>query len=198
MLPKKLLLEQGATIKSYKKGEFIFNKGNTAKHYYQIISGEIKMNNFNDDGKEFTQGVFKKGESFGEPPLFTNRVYPANAEVLKNVEILILPKENFIKLMNIPNIGMEMLTIFSKRLYYKSLIAVEISSETPEHRVLSLFDYLKKYNFKKETSNENFKIDFTRQEIANLTGLRVETVIRSIKNLENKEKIIIINRKVYL
>lgn len=64
------------------------------------------MNNYNDDGKEFIQGVFKEGRSFGEPPLFADRVYPANAEVIKEATILILPKENFLKLMNHPDMGL--------------------------------------------------------------------------------------------
>lgn len=38
----------------------------------------------------------------------------------------------------------------------------------------------------KSTTKKIYKIDFTRQELANLTGLRVETAIRAIKSLENK------------
>ena len=197
MLPKKILLEQGAIIKIYKKGDFIFYKGDTAKHFHQIISGEIKMNNYNDDGKEFIQGIFKEGRSFGEPPLFTDRVYPANAEVIKEANILMLPKQNFLELMNHSDMGLEILKIFSKRLYYKSLIAVEMSSESPQHRVLSLLDYFKTYTIKNVVISKRYKIDFTRQEMANLTGLRVETVIRAIKALENNGEIKIIDRKVY-
>lgn len=198
MLPEKILLGQGAITKTYKKGDFIFYKGDTAKHFYQIISGEVKMNNFNDDGKEFIQGIFKKGRSFGEPPLFTDRVYPANAEVIKEATIIILPKENFLKLMNHPEMGLEILKIFAKRLYYKALISVEMSSENPEHRILSLLDYFKTYTIKPAFTDKLFKIDFTRQEMANLTGLRVETVIRAIKSLENKGQLKIINGKVWM
>ena len=197
MIPKEILLENGALIKTYKKGDLIFYKGSVAKHFYQIIFGEIKINNFNDDGKEFIQGIFKEGRSFGESPLFTDRVYTTNAEVTKEAKVLMLPKENFLKLMHCPDIGLEILNIFAKRLYYKNLISVEMSLENPQHIILSLLDYFKTYTIKNVTPNKRYKIDFTRQEIANLTGLRVETVIRAIKTLENKGEIKIKDRKVY-
>jgi len=40
-------------------------------------------------------------------------------------------------------------------------------------------------------------VEITRQQIADLTGLRVETVIRSIKSLERKGELSIVKRKVY-
>ncbi|MEE9361004.1 MAG: Crp/Fnr family transcriptional regulator [Cellulophaga sp.] len=196
MIKEEILIECGAIRKVYRKGEFIFYKGDEARYYYQIISGEVKMNNFNDMGKEFIQGIFKEGRSFGEPPLFIDRVYPSNAQVLKDVEVLVLPKAKFLKDVLRRDTCIEVLETFAKRLYYKSLLAVEMSSEGPEHRILSVLDYFKIY-IEKNTSDTLYKFDFTRQELANLTGLRVETVIRAIKSLESKGDIKIINRKVY-
>jgi CRP-like cAMP-binding protein len=51
------------------------------------------------------------------------------------------------------------------------------------------------FNFTK--NEKGYLINFTRQQIGDLTGLRVETVIRTIKNLEKKGALKIINRKVY-
>ena len=70
----------------------------------------------------------------------------------------------------------------------------EISSHDPEHRILTLIDYLKE---KASETSGYYEVPFTRQQIADMTGLRVETVIRSIKSLEQKKKVKIENRKVY-
>jgi len=72
------LLNAGAFLKKYKKGEVLFQEGTIARYYHQVHLGEIKMNNFNDEGKEYIQGIFTKDKSFGEPPLFANFKYPAN------------------------------------------------------------------------------------------------------------------------
>lgn len=197
MIAISLLEKYGGSTKHFKNGELIFEEGKQPLYYYQIISGEVKMNNYNDEGKEFIQGIFYKNQCFGEPPLFIDQVYPANAVAVTDSELIIITKNKFLDLLkNNSDISLEIIKNLSQRLYYKSVMAAEISSQDPEHRVLRLIDYsIEQLNFKKEEAG--FLINFTRQQIGDLTGLRVETVIRAIKSLEKKGDLKIINRKVY-
>ncbi len=197
MITAELLEKYGALKKSFDKGDIIFEEGSLPLHYYQIISGEVKMSNYNDNGREFIQGIFYNGQSFGEPPLFLNQKYPANAIVVENAEILILLKENFMKLLEEnPKVSIKVIENLAQRLYYKSVMAAEISTHEAEHRVLKLIDHgIAYFNFQKDKNG--YLINFTRQQIGDLTGLRVETVIRAIKALEKKGELKIINRKVY-
>ena len=197
MIAEKTLSKYGAKVKVFQKGDFIFEKDEIAKDYFQVVSGEIKMNNYNEDGKEFIQGIFKKGQSFGEPPLFADRSYPANAEAIKESKVLCLPKDAFLRMLEQEGLYMEVLNTFAKRLYFKATVAAEISYEQPEHRVLTILNYFKKYSGN-PGENKSFQVDFTRKEIAHLTGLRVETVIRAIKSLESKGKLKIIDGKVWM
>jgi len=197
MIVPELLEKYGASKKSFLKNEIIFEEGIFPSNYYQILSGEVKMSNYNDDGREFIQGIFYKEQSFGEPPLFLNQKYPANAIAVENSEVLLLPKSNFMKLLEENSkISIQIIESLAQRLYYKSVMAAEISTQEPEHRVLKLIDHgIAYFNFQKEENG--YFINFTRQQIGDLTGLRVETVIRAIKALEKKGELKIINRKVY-
>ena len=197
MIAVELLEKYGAVKKTFGKNEIIFEEGNLPTHYYQIISGEIKMCNYNDDGREFIQGIFYQEQSFGEPPLFLNQKYPANAITVEESQILLLPKPHFLKLLEEnPSVSIKIIENLAQRLYYKSIMAAEISTHEPEHRVLKLIDHgIAYFNFQKDKNG--FLINFTRQQIGDLTGLRVETVIRAIKALEKKGELKIINRKVY-
>lgn len=197
MIAIDLLEKYGALKKTFDKNDIIFEEGNLPTHYYQIISGEVKMSNYNDDGREFIQGIFYKEQSFGEPPLFLNQNYPANAIAVEDAEILLLPKDNFMKLLQEnATVSIKIIENLAQRLYYKSVMAAEMSTQEPEHRILKLIDHgIAYFNFKKEENG--YLINFTRQQIGDLTGLRVETVIRTIKALEKKGVLKIINRKVY-
>ena len=197
MIAIALLEKYGALKKSFDKNEIIFEDGNLPTHYYQIISGEVKMSNYNDDGREFIQGIFYKNQSFGEPPLFLNQNYPANAIAVEDAEILLLTKSSFMQLLQEnANVSIKIIENLAQRLYYKSVMAAEMSTQEPEHRILKLMDHgIAYFNFKKDENG--YLINFTRQQIGDLTGLRVETVIRTIKALENKGVLKIINRKVY-
>jgi len=75
------------------------------------------------------------------------------------------------------------------------MLLKEISSFKPEHRILSLLDYLKKEEG--IPADQKFEVSLTRQHIADLTGLRVETVIRSVKTLEREGTLKLIGHKIY-
>lgn len=197
MITIELLEEYGGSIKDYNKSDVIFEEGKLPTHYYQILSGEVKMSNYNDDGREFIQGIFFADQCFGEPPLFIDKAYPANAIAVEDTQLISITKDRFLELLsNNPLVSIAFIKNLSQRLYYKSVMAAEISSQEPEHRILRLIDYsIEHFNFRKDTNG--YLINFTRQQIGDLAGLRVETVIRAIKSLEKKGELKIINRKVY-
>ena len=197
MISEELLELHKADRKKFKKGAVLFKEGQLPINYYQVISGDVKLCNLSEDGHEFIQGIFHHGDSFGEPPLFLERVYPADAIALSDCEVYVLSKLHFFDLIKSnADVSLNIIEHLAKRLHYKSVMAAEISHEEPEHRLLKLIDYsIKFFELKKE--KEGFPIDLTRQQMADLTGLRVETVIRAIKSLEKKNQIKIINRKVF-
>ena len=194
MIDEKLLISQGGVIKTFDKGEFIFHEGDMPRYYYQIMDGSVKMLNINNDGKEFTQGVFEKGCSFGEPPLFINEVYPATAMAMNDCRIIKLNRKSFFKLLDkTPCLQRAMLDMFAMRIYNKAITSREIVNNTPEHRILG---FLRTYKKRNCNENEKIHIPYTRQDIANFTGLRVETVIRTLSKMKDDRKVEIINRKL--
>ncbi len=194
MINEELLLQFGAEIRKIKKNELIFEIGHFPGYYYQIMEGKVKMNNFTDDGKEFIQNIFVAGQSFGEPPLFIDEPYPANAVAVTKGKILQIKKTQFYELLHShPEASLALNKSLARRLYYKSIMAPEISSQSPEKRIIKLLSYLKEHEKQKEVA---FLVDLSRQQLADLTGLRVETVIRTIKKLETKGLLKIVEGKV--
>ena len=197
MIDIELLQAYGANTKTCHKNEFIFYEGDNPVYYYQIISGEIKMNNLNEDGKEFVQGIFSENRSFGEPPLFGNFIYPANAVSINSSQIIRLEKKLFFKLLeDNPKIYLTFLKILSQRIHYKAKMMSEIANHNAPEKILSLIDFLKRNIYKIDTPF-NFEVNLTRKQIAELTGLRIETVIKTIKSLELEKEIKLINHKIY-
>lgn len=195
MIPEDILQLFGANLKKYTKDQTIISEGEFADFYFQIKTGHIKMFNLTEDGKEFIQGFFKNGDSFGEPPLFGAFKYPATALALEPSEVFMLSKASFFKLLkSYPDIHLKFTKLICKRMVYKAKIVREVSIYPPEHRILTLLHHLKG-NSKTDSS---FEVPLTRQQISDLTGLRVETVIRAIKKLEKSEALAIIDRKVFI
>jgi len=190
-----LLYSWGAVAKKYKRHEIVFNEDEVAYFYYQILDGGVRMYNSNDEGKEFTQGLFYKGDGFGEPPLFIDETYPSKAITIQDSTIIKLSKDKFLKILDeYPSIQKSFLILLAKKIHSKSKTSKEIINQKPEFRIIAFLN-----NFKKKYANTTDKIliPYTRQEIANNTGLRVETVIRAFSKMKDSNKVEIINHKIY-
>lgn len=195
MIPISLLEKYNVTLKMYSKDRIVFEEGEKAHFYYQIKKGQLKMFNRTEDGKEFVQGYFEDGQSFGEPPLFCDAKYPAGAATLTECSMFILSKSDFFELLKSnPEVNLKFTKAICKRMIYKAKIAKEVSIYPPEHRILTLLNHLKSTN----STDGLFEVPLTRQQISDLTGLRVETVIRAIKKLEKSKKLSIRERKVFI
>ncbi|QDW24696.1 Crp/Fnr family transcriptional regulator [Pedobacter sp. KBS0701] len=185
------LIDKGLKLKSYSKDSVIYEPGMQPRYVYFIKSGEVRMVTVSDEGKEFIQGVFKMGQYFGEPALLVNRPYLAFTIANKDSQIIVVNKEDFFGLIkNEPDFSMELIRTLSNRLFYKSMMLEELASEKADHRLLTIINYL----LNDIAVGENLKI--TRQELADMTGLRVETVIRSTKILAEKGLIRTIKGKI--
>ena len=190
-----LLYSWGAVAKKYKKNETIFDEDEVANFYYQILDGSVRLYNSNEEGKEFTQGIFCKVDGFGEPPLFINETYPSKAVTIQDSTIIKLSKDKFFKILDeYPSIQKFFLILMAQKIHSKSKTSKEIINQKPEFRIVA---FLNSYKKKSGCTNERILVPYTRQEIANYTGLRVETVIRVFAQMNKNNKVEIINHKIY-
>ena len=190
------LLALGAAYKKVAAGEIIFREGTEANFYHQLESGSVRWVNIDDEGKEFIQYLIEPGESFGEMPLFDGEPFAATAIAETDSVIIRLHSVSFHQLlMERPDIHFAFSKMMSQRLRYKFLLLKELSKHDPENSIVSLLNYMKQT--KKNICAKCNKVNLTRQQIANMTGLRVETVIRTIRHLHDKGKLLIEKGKVY-
>lgn len=196
MIDIDLLLTWGATYKKLEPGEIIFREGTEGHFYHQVVSGSVHWLNVDDEGSEFLQEIIGPGESFGEFPLFDGQPYAATAVAGKESVVIRLSKHTFLQLLHDnPCIHMSFTRLLTERLRFKFLLLKELSCANPEHRIATLFDHFKKA--RKNICSKCNRVNITRQQIADMTGLRVETVIRSIRNLQEKGTVVITKGKVY-
>lgn len=175
------LINKGFHYKEYPKDSIIYEPGMQPRFVYFIKSGEIRMVTVSDEGKEFIQGIFKTGTYFGEPAMMVNRPYLAFTIANKNSQIIAINRESFYELLKTePDFSMDLIQVLSNRLFYKSMMLEELANEKAEHRLVTIINYL----IQDVESGEQLKV--TRQDLADMTGLRVETVIRGIKLLAHK------------
>lgn len=196
LISEELLLNYGAEYENFDRGDIIFDEGETPKNYYQVIKGRIKLNHYDNEGRELILAILERGLSVCELLLFIDKKYPVNAVLIEAGTVLKLPKATFSRMLDEnPSVSKDINIFLSERLYYKYLMLENNASLYADVRIKGVLDYHK--SFSKDISAFSYQVPLTRQQIASMTGLRVETVIRTIKNLEKQEILKIKDRQIY-
>lgn len=191
-IDQKFISDTHADIRNYTKGSVIINENHISHYFYYLISGELYVYNLTPEGKEFLQHKVKDKHFFGEPAVLLEMPFPGNVEVAsENAEVLIINRENFLEyLKNNPEWCIEFAKSIATKSIRKSNSLKNIVFLNPEERII------KQFNDFKEGNNNKMTINLTRKELSYMTGLRIETIIRTIKKMEKEGKLKIVKGKV--
>ena len=130
MISESVLKKYKAWVVEVKKNQAVFHAGDAATNFYMVKSGKIKMVTFNGDGREFVQGYFVDGQSFGEPPFFNHIPYPSSGVAVEDSEVWKCPYGAFMQLLRENfDIHLKVTEVLSGRLVYKSIMLSEIASQ---------------------------------------------------------------------
>lgn len=196
VFPTRTLEKYHAKLISLRKDQILFHEGDKALDYFQVEEGSVKMFIASNDGQEFIQGIFNAGESFGEPALIGNFPYPGSVMAIDKAKVWKLAGDYFLQMLKENfELHLKMDQVLCQRMRYKSMILSEISSYEPEHRIIALLKFYKTKSIK-PGATEKIIIPYTRQQLADMSGLRVETVIRTVKKMEKEGKLSLDGHKI--
>lgn len=196
LIEPQILVGAGAMFRKHDKGQIIFYEGDAAGYYYQIISGSVSIVNVKRDGSEFIQGIFKEGQSFGTAAVLLGEPFPATAVAATDVVLIRLARAPFMEMLKVHGDVLLNITLsLCRKLYQKAFIGKGIASQGPEERITTLLQVLKKESGC--AADAPYRLSLSRQQIADMIGLRVETVIRAMKKLEERGTVTITHGKVY-
>ncbi len=192
-ITENFIKETNAEIKKHEKNSLIINEGSTSLYFYYLLEGELSVYNLTPEGKEFLQHKVKENNFFGEPAVLLEKPFPGTVEVTSEfAKILRIKRENFLQyLKNNPDWSLEFTKSIAEKSIIKSNSLKNIVFLNPEDRII------KQLNDYKEGKDEKIIIELTRKELSNMTGLRIETIIRTIKKMEKDGKLQIVNGKVF-
>ncbi len=66
----------------------LFERGQTADHFYMVNNGQIKLSCISEDGNEKVMEILYPKQTFGKAVMFMpNRIYPVSAESITDSEV---------------------------------------------------------------------------------------------------------------
>ncbi len=196
-LPENQIEEIGqiAITKHLNKGEIIFSEGDDGNGFYIIAEGKVKIYKISIDGKEQILHIFGPREPIGEVPVFTDRPFPANAEVLAKSRLIFFPKTAFVNLIsNNPSLALNMLAVLSMRLRQFTVQVENLSLKEVPGRLASYLLYVANEQSKKDV----ITLTISKGQLASLLGTIPETLSRIFAKMSSQNLIEVSGRHIKL
>lgn len=184
-----------STKRKFSIDQQIFAENDEATFLPIVMDGTVKMVRYPHVGKEIIIGVFRSGDIFAIPPALDGKRFPATAVAMDSSQLLFLPRSEFLLLMKESNEFSSFVTNTMCGLLREKTQTVQIFAITSsEQRIANILLRLaKEYNGKMP-----MKINLRRQDIAEMSGLTIETTIRTIRSLAKKHIVSIVQGKVII
>ncbi len=168
-----------ARERRFKSGEFVFWEGDTPDLFYVIVEGRIKVLKHATTGKEFIVAFFGPGEMFGEVAVFQDKPYPASVQSMAETKVLGIRKADFLSfLAGHPEVALRIINILAGRLRDAQSRLKDLAGERVEQRIARMLLML--------AAKLGTTLPFTRQEIADMTGIATETAIRVMSQFKER------------
>jgi len=169
-----------ALERSFDVDEFVFWEDGTPEWFYVIAEGRIKVIKHSTSGKDLIVAFFNSGEIFGEVAVFENKAYPASAQVVEKVSLIGFKRDDFLRFLNEhPQVALKIINMLSGRLREAQGRIRDLAGERVQQRLARTLIML--------SSKLGKTLPFTREEIADMSGMTTETVIRQMSNLKDRD-----------
>jgi CRP-like cAMP-binding protein len=103
--------------RSYRRGQMIFQKGDTASSMMAVLKGSVRISTSSPDGKELTFNTIRTGEVFGEIAMLDGRPRSADATAAEDCNLLVIERRHFLPfLMSNEDLLLRMLAVLCERI----------------------------------------------------------------------------------
>jgi CRP-like cAMP-binding protein len=198
-LNKEELLHLSDCKESYtiKKGEVIFEEGDTINGIYCIKDGVCKMSKLSANGKDHIVKLISKGELLGQRSIISDEPVNLSAIALEDMEVCFIPKSEIMGFFDKNNqFSMNVLKTICGDLREADLHSVNMAQKTVKERLAETLLYLAD-TFGKNEDN-SLKVQLSREELASMIGTATESCIRLLSDFNKLGLIELAGKKIIL
>jgi CRP-like cAMP-binding protein len=188
-----LRLAECKTSSIIKKGDPIFEEGDTVNGIYCITVGVCKLSKLSANGKDQIVKLVKAGELLGQRSMISDEPANLSAVALEDMEVCFIPKSEVLNFFDTNNqFSMNLMKTICGDLKETSDHLVSVSQKTVKERLAETLIYLQDTFGKNEDGS--LRIQLSREEMAGMIGTATESCIRLLSDF-NKLGLIELNGK---
>jgi CRP-like cAMP-binding protein len=172
-------LDMMGAVVPYPRNAEIFGEDEPSEYFYKVVSGAVRTYKLLDDGRRQIGGFHLPNDIFG---LEADSAYRFTAEAISDSTILVARRSALISLAaRHVDLAQELWALTARELAHVQNLMLALGRKTAQERVASFLLEMagRSANF------DVFELPMSRQDIADYLGLTIETVSRTLTQLEN-------------
>ncbi len=189
-IAQEILLDQmvrEARIKRVKKKQLLYEAGDIPYFIYYVIKGKVRTFLSYVDGRELSTAIITEQQLFGYESPLLNTSYSDNAVALEDVEVALLPKEDFFELMyRKPALAAQVIRMLSGNVQAKEKQMLGFAYDTVRKRVANALIEVAE---KSAPQQDHCTIRISREDLAALAGTANETISRMLADFKDEKLI---------
>lgn len=196
-LNKEELLKIASCKSTYtiKKGEPIFEEGETINGVYCIKEGFCKLSKLSTNGKDQIVKLVKAGELLGQRSMVSDEPANLTAIAIEDMEVCFIPKSEILGFFNTNNqFSLSLMKSVCGDLKDSDMHVVSMAQKTVKNRLAETLLYLQD-NFGTNPDN-TLRVQLSREELAGMIGTATESCIRILSEFNKNGTIELIGKKI--
>jgi CRP-like cAMP-binding protein len=190
-------LTTSIAVETFEKGATLFHRGDEARNFYLVESGQIELSLISADGQKKVVEVVSHDRTFAEAVLFMRETkYPVTAEALSNSTVLRIPNQSYLDLLcDNPNACMRLLSDVSRHLHAR---VREIERLTIQNARSRLSSYLIDHIVESNDDEATVRLDLPRHIIASRLSITPETLSRLFRVMSDDGILTVDDRLIFV
>jgi CRP-like cAMP-binding protein len=171
-----------------KRGEVIFNEGDSGDELFMVVRGKVKMGRTAEDGRESLLALLGPGDTFGEVGLFDPGPRAATATAVTDGSMLSIDNNHLRGwLLGRPRVAEALLQQVARRLRTGAeAMADLVFLDVPGRVAKALLDLSSRFGMAAAGGGIYVAHDLTQEELAQLVGASRETVNKALADFVNR------------
>lgn len=173
--------------REFRRGEVTFLKGDPCQALYIIRSGQIKLSEMSESGREQALFILTPGDFFDVVSIFDGGPYLTTATALSDVLLYAIRKQDVLTIARqYPAVANAALPYLGGMLREMAELVADISFESVPVRIAKLILRYAEIQGVPTPDGVRVKRTLTHQEIADIVGTDREVVTRSLRDLQEQ------------
>lgn len=173
------------TSRVIKKGEVIFDEGDTINGVYCVKDGICKLSKLSENGKDQIVKMVVKGQLLGQRSLITEETSNLQATALNDMEVCFIPKSEIIaNLLKNPKFSFDVLKDMAHDLKEADDIIVNMAQKSVRQRLAETLIYI--HDSFGTNPDGTLSILLSREDFANIVGTATESAIRVLSQFKKE------------